>query len=325
MFSLRQTVVMAVAIIGLAAAHVCTSDLPTDAYTNNTDCAAAIYFVEELCTCTGSTWNSTSSECSWTNATMGGNCTGAAGCIATFSASMATFTGETLTDSSCASDFAVLHSCFVSLETGTDSLWNATGMYAACVNYADTVLANVANEACVTAAVEAEACPTPLAYTVFFTFGGNWTAILSGSSRRARARSQSAAYTSMVAAIDADIAHAIGYTPTSVSLQLTANGNCLATVVLPISTGSGDAFVAVYGGSNGIALFTQTSAWFSVWEPGQTLTFLGAGTSPVPFTPTPATPSPGGTPTPATPSPSAASVATVANVLLALLALVLVA
>jgi len=323
---MRQTVVMAVAIIGLAAAQVCPS-LSTSAYSNTTGCSSAVTYLQDLCTCTSSTWNETTSECTWTNATMNGNCTGAAACFATYSAAINAFTSDTISDTTCVNDFSTLHSCMVSLTSGTDSLWNASGMYTACTNYADTIFNGVTGGSC---ADELEtACATPLSVIVYFTFGGNWSNILSSSStRRARARSTSAEAAILISAIETDLANVLHYQPTSVTLQLLANDECLATVVLPISDGAKEAFLTLYGtgGSAATALFANAAYWFAQYGSG-TFSFIGAGTSPTPATPAPGTPgsSSSGSSSSGSSSSSGASAATVSNVLLALLALVLVA
>jgi len=325
MTSLRLCVVMAVAIIGFAAAQTCSSTTLANAYSNNTLCTSAQTAQMTLCTCTKSTWNSTNSSypfCTWSTS-MAGNYTGVAACLATFSAAINTWVVGTLTGS-CSNDFGMLHSCLVTLQASTNSLWNGTAEYTVCQSYASTVFSGTAGSSASSANLAA-ACPTPLSYTMYFTFGGNWSYLLTRTSRRARARAVTVFYTNVVNGIMADMAHATGYTPTFVSLQLTAAQNCLATIVMPLSQGAGASFVAVYGAPGAaLKLFTQTSFWFSAGGGIGSFAVLGAGASPTPFTAAP-TPAPPATPTPPTPSPSGASVATVAHVVLAVLALVLLA
>jgi len=324
MFSMRLCVVMAAAIIGFAAAQTCT--VGTTAYSNTTLCTSVLTSgaQQTLCTCTSSTWNTTNSSypfCTWSNSTNG-NCTGVTKCLGTYSAAINTFASGSSITGTCLNDFFALRTCLSNLQSSVSALWNASNAYTACTTYATTVFTGTSGSACATSANFATACPSPLSYTLYFTFGGNWSVILKSSSRRARARANSAAYTAVVAAIDADLAKDTGYTPTSVTLQLTTNGNCLATITLPFSTAAGTSFVAVYGsGASVSSLFPNLNYWFTASGGIGTLTFLGAGTSPVAVTPTPSTASPTST----TPAPSSASVATVAHVLLAVLALVLLA
>jgi len=315
MLSLRLCVVMAAAIIGFSAAQTCSTTAMAGAYTNNTGCTAAVSLQSTLCTCTSSTWNSSTSVCSWSNAGSG-NYSGVASCLNTFSVGINTLATGTLTaGSACSNDYTALRSCLMSLQSGSTSLWNATGEYAACKTYATTVFTGTAGSSFSTANMNT-ACPSPLTFTIYVTFGGNWTYLLSRTSRRARARATSSEYNNVVSAIMADMARATGYTPTSVMLQPTAAGNCLATIVMPISTGTGQSFVTAYASAGAAnSIFSQTSFWFSQGGGIGSFSVLGAGTSSTPFT---AAPSP-------TPSPSGASVATVAHVVLAVLALVLLA
>jgi hypothetical protein len=306
--SLRVCVVLAAAVIGFAAASCPSSS--TAVYSNYTGCTGLSTLYGSLCTCTGSVWNSTSGNCTWGSSS---NCSAASTCLSTYTAGVYTFITAGSLSTTCSSDLTVLKANLSNFEAGTSSLWNVTNIYSACVAFACPILTQVAGSAC----SSYTSCPSPLSSTVYLTFAGNWSGLIPASSRRARARS-TASYNNLKAALSLDITKITGYVPTSVSMLLTTTLQCLATVVLPISSSAKTSLLTVLAGTGALALFSDLSAVFTT-AGGSGFGFIGAGTSPAGITPAPTTP------TPSTPSPSGASVATVAHAVLAVVAMLLLA
>jgi hypothetical protein len=250
-----------------------------------------------LCTCLGGTRSG--SQCTFKSYP---NCS-----------TITTCTTQFITCSNNLTDNTLLYMSVVSINAG--SLYNQSLAYAACQNYACNVW-NFSNTNASCAIAYSSVCVSPAIFIGTLVISGNWTAIVANATALAITQ----------AALAKDLSAVLGFPATIISAVA---GSLIVTFSVPCSGNNAALQAGLAAAKAGTSWLANTQSAFTSLGGVGTLTVLGIGAqgSGVPGAPGGPTIAPAGGPTPpaSTPAPSAAATATIAQLLVAAAALMLLA